>query len=212
MKKCGIYAIRNNRNGALYIGQTSDLVGRKYRHFFDLRNGNHENPRLQNSYNKYGSDVFSFEVILYCEPHELNYYEQKFLDKTPNLYNIHRECTYSSRGVKHSKETRKKISEKNKGNKNHLGKRHAPESILKMSLAKKGKKHSDETKKKIGEANKGHPAYSGMSGKHHSEESKKKMSESKKGKVIITEEQKRKLSDFWKRRRELKLSNHQSEK
>ncbi len=54
----------------------------------------------------------------------------------------------------HSKETRKKMSESLKGNKNSLGKKASTETKLKMSLAKTGKKYrlgklsSEETKKK----------------------------------------------------------------
>ena len=66
----------------------------------------------------------------------------------------------------HSLETRKKMSEAQKGKK----------------IWNKGKTLSDEHKKKISEATKGenNPFY----GKHHSAESKKKMSESQKGKHI----------------------------
>ena len=95
---------------------------------------------------------------------------------------------------KHSEETRKKISEANKGENNHwYGKHLSEETRKKISESNKGKhtgennpmfgKHpSEETRKKLSEARKGekHP----MFGKHHSEETRNKMSEAKKGKFV----------------------------
>jgi hypothetical protein len=74
--------------------------------------------------------------------------------------------------------------------KNHLNKKHTPESLLKMSKVHKGqispmkgRHHVAEALLKMSKAHKGkqignlNPFY----GKHHSEETKKKMSEAKKG-------------------------------
>ena len=67
------------------------------------------------------------------------------------------------KGKHHSEETKNKMREVKKGEKNPFY----------------GKHHSDETRKKLSEANIGenNPMY----GKHHSEETKKKMSEKAKG-------------------------------
>lgn len=72
-----------------------------------------------------------------------------------------------------SKDTRKKLSNANKG---HIV---SPETRKKISIANTGKRHSEETKRKISE-NSTKPNL----GKHLSEETKKKISESEKGKVI----------------------------
>lgn len=77
-----------------------------------------------------------------------------------------------------SEETRKKMSEARKGEKNTMyGKHHSDEARKKMSEAKKNM--SEETRKKMSEAKKGekHPNY----GKHLSEETRKKMSLQKTG-------------------------------
>lgn len=58
-----IYGIKNNKNNLYYVGQTINLSTRKYRHFNDLKRGVHPNRHLQYSYNKYGQEVFSFEVL-----------------------------------------------------------------------------------------------------------------------------------------------------
>lgn len=79
-------------------------------------------------------------------------------------------------GIKHSKETKKKISE-----------------------AHKGKKHSEETKRKLSEVNKG--KISPMEGKTHSEDARRKMSEAREGKPgwnkggKLSEEHKKKMSE-----------------
>ena len=76
------------------------------------------------------------------------------------------------KGKHHSEETKKKMSEAQKGEKNPMhGKHHFEETKKKMSEVKKNM--SEETKKKMSEAKKG---------KKLSEETKKKMSEAHKGK------------------------------
>ena len=84
-------------------------------------------------------------------------------------------------GKHHSEETRKKISESNKGENNPMfGKHHSAETRKKLSEARKGKHHSEESRKKISEALNGKPAWN--KGKQHSAEARKKMSEAQNGK------------------------------
>jgi len=78
-----------------------------------------------------------------------------------------------------SKETKHKISESVKGEKNHFyGKHFSEESKQKLSLSKKGQKHSEETLRKMSVALKGKQIgpSNGMFGKHHSEETRRKYS------------------------------------
>lgn len=88
-----------------------------------------------------------------------------------------------------SEETRRKISEANRG----------------KPSQNKGKPMSEEQKRKISEAHKGKP--SGNKGKHHSEEAKRRMSEAHKGKKkpSFSEEHRRKLSEkskaYWAKRK-----------
>ena len=96
-------------------------------------------------------------------------------------------------GAIRNDETRKKLSEANKGSKNpSYGKTTSKETRRKISAANKGEKHpnygkitSDEAKKKLSDANKG---------KILSEETKKKLSDANKGKVF-SEETRRKMSE-----------------
>jgi len=58
------------------------------------------------------------------------------------------------RGKKHTQKTKKKISEKNKGQ--GAGRRLSNTTRDKISVARKGKHLSEETKMKLSEMNKGH--------------------------------------------------------
>lgn len=107
-------------------------------------------------------------------------------------------------GIRHSEETRQKIS------KSHEGKIISEETRQKISLSNIGRIFSEEHKKKIGLASKKrfldgnnpfkdqkgekHPLY----GKKHSEETRKKMSESGRNRPPKTEETRRKISEIHK--------------
>ena len=56
-----IYRITNKVTGQHYIGQTVDINRRKRTHFNSLKRQDHDNPKLQASWNKYGEDNFEFE-------------------------------------------------------------------------------------------------------------------------------------------------------
>lgn len=62
-KQRGIYKIVNHKNNKIYIGYASISLGdRRDSHFACLRNGYHFNKDLQDDFNKYGEENFSFEV------------------------------------------------------------------------------------------------------------------------------------------------------
>jgi len=61
--KSGIYKITNLINNKFYIGSSKDLIFRKETHEKELRRKKHCNSYLQNAWDKYGEDNFSFQVI-----------------------------------------------------------------------------------------------------------------------------------------------------
>lgn len=64
----GIYKIVNNINGKVYIGQTKQpFIKRFMHHRWQLRNNKHDNRWLQNAFNKYGEDAFSFEIVEFID-------------------------------------------------------------------------------------------------------------------------------------------------
>lgn len=78
---CGIYKIVNIKNNKVYIGSSINLGIREYKHFWMLKKNIHDNNYLQHSYNKYGKDVFSFNVVEICSPEELIVKENFYIDK-----------------------------------------------------------------------------------------------------------------------------------
>ena len=117
---------------------------------------------------------------------ELDEWEQYYIKFYNTLYPNGYNLTEGGNGCVACEETRKKISESNKGRiAPNKGKPMSEEQKRKLSEINKGKHHSDEAKRKMSEKRKG---------RHHTEESKKKMSESKKGKQF-SEEHRRKISE-----------------
>lgn len=105
----GIYRIRNLKNGNTYIGSAISLTTRRRQHLAALRSGRHDNGKLQRAWNKYGQEVFSFEILLFCDPDRLIFYEQAAIDSLKPYYNICRKAG-STFGRKMSVSARKKMS------------------------------------------------------------------------------------------------------
>ena len=55
-----IYQIINKVDGKRYVGQTIDLQKRKNTHFNELKRNAHPNPLLQEAWNTWGEENFSF--------------------------------------------------------------------------------------------------------------------------------------------------------
>lgn len=107
---CGIYTINNILNGRVYVGSTANARRRFSEHRRHLEAGTHHCGHLQHAWNKYGRDAFIFEVRLTCPKEDLLGYEQMLLDEIAGLYNSTKTAG-SSLGVKHSAETRARMSE-----------------------------------------------------------------------------------------------------
>ena len=71
-KIIGIYIIKNLKNGKVYVGQSRDIYRRWKEHKNELNKNKHCNVKLQNAWNKYGSDAFSFIIQLECSVDDLN--------------------------------------------------------------------------------------------------------------------------------------------
>ena len=190
--RTGIYKIESNLcPDRVYIGSAADLDNRWYQHQWTLKRGSHANKKLQNHYNKYGKDDLMFSVIENCDKNDLVSREQFYIDTITPSFNI-LPIAGSTLGFKCSDETRKKISESNKGIRHfgrlvseetrmkirlsRKGKKMIPEQVEKMKKAITGLKRTEETKIKMRLSNSRH-----MKGKHHSEEAKKKISEANSG-------------------------------
>jgi hypothetical protein len=61
--EAGIYAIRCAGTDSVWVGSAPDLTTIKNRIWFTLRHGSNLHRSLQDSWDTYGSDAFSFEVV-----------------------------------------------------------------------------------------------------------------------------------------------------
>lgn len=137
-KNLSIYLIRCNKH--LYVG--SDKNGKRiFNHTSMLNNKNHCNDYFQKVYNKYGPKSF-FYLSLIEVPEEFRQYRNEIENSYIKLFNTFHGrnimglnlCEFAGtiEGFKHSDETKKKMSE-----------------------SQKGKKRTEETKRKLSEINKG---------------------------------------------------------
>jgi group I intron endonuclease len=150
MKISGIYKIVNKSNGKYYVGSSKDIQDRWIQHKADLRNNNHKNDYLQNSWNKHGETTFDFVVVENVDKKDLLLVEQKYLnivktekDKCYNLKFIaeggdisdysRNKISKFHKGKILSEETRRKISESTRKAMN------TKEMFNKMSKIRKGK-------------------------------------------------------------------------
>jgi group I intron endonuclease len=155
----GIYILRNNKNHRLYVGSSINLSKREKSHFSALIRGTHKNPYLQADFNKCGIDFFKFEVVSERPNDELLEVEQLFLDclfdNQNRCYNIS-PTAGNTLGRKHKESTKKKISQKAKGNQRWLGKKHTEISKALIGEKSKGRVFSEETKRLLSEINSKH--------------------------------------------------------
>jgi len=121
----GIYKISCHSNQQVYIGKSIDLHYRWLKHLSDLRLNQHHSKYMQNSFNKYGEGNFTFTVLI--EDQRLTYEDLMFLEKelieTYNSFNDGFNETKGGEGTfgrKFSLETRQKLSENIKGEKNPM--------------------------------------------------------------------------------------------
>ncbi len=148
-----IYQITNQTNGHFYIGSSVDAQRRFMIHRYHLRNGSHHCQPLQRAWTKYGDQAFSFEIIEAVDDRDkLADAEGRWLAEhhgKPYCYNVSRDTKALWRGLRHTPESRAKMSEANKGNKARLGHKNSPEHREKISAAMKGKRKSPEHAEKI---------------------------------------------------------------
>lgn len=144
-----IYRITNMANDHYYIGSAESFARRQWQHKYDLKRGVHKNPRLQAAWNKYGEEMFVFEVLEEV-PEGRNTFdiENTYLMKCvgqPDCYNINTDAIGMRTGLKMTEKSKAKLSANRKGK--HAGEQHY----------RYGKKLSEDVKAKIGAAQKGKP-------------------------------------------------------
>lgn len=144
-----IYRITNMTNGNFYIGSAESFPRREWQHKYDLKRNQHKNPRLQAAWNKYGEEMFVFEIIEEVPSDRTAFdVENTYLMKCvgqPDCYNINTDAFVPRLGIPHTEESKAKTSKNRKGK--AAGDAHY----------RYGKTVSDEVRQKIGDAQRGKP-------------------------------------------------------
>jgi hypothetical protein len=66
----GVFAVRNRANGKVLLGTSLNVPGALNRTRFELTQGMHRSPELQEDWRRYGPDSFSFELLDELPPTE----------------------------------------------------------------------------------------------------------------------------------------------
>ena len=171
MVQAGVYVIENTMNGNIYVGSAVNLRKRKGHHFSALRRGDHHNPHMQRTWDKYGKGIFKFSAKYICEPEECLFWEQCFIDAWEPEYNI---CPTAGNvlGRKHSAKTKAKMSAA------AMGHTVSKEVRAKLSAARKGKKLPPRTREHRDKISASQIGNKRFLGKKHSQETRAKMSAS----------------------------------
>jgi group I intron endonuclease len=187
-----IYRITNLINKKVYIGQTVQLIRKRWaRHICNARKK--INKPLYNAINKYGKENFIIEEIEKCQFYNqlnererfwINFYKSTQINFGYNITDggnqgrcpqeVYDRIGLKRRGVHLSEKTKKLISESNKG------KIFSKETRQKLSIAATNKIVSEATKLKLSIFHKGNSFFKG---KHHSKETKLKLSKTRLGKT-----------------------------
>jgi len=182
-----IYCYHCISTGKKYIGQTENEKRRKREHLSYYKKKSRD-CKFYRAVRKYGWDNFVYGTIEQFHINQLDDMEVYFIEKYDTLNNGYNSSIggKTTRGYKHTDETKKLLSEMK------IGTKHSIETKQKMSKDRIGRiawnrgiPNSIETRQKISNKLKGenHPLYD----KGHSEEAKLKMS------LSFTEERKEKI-------------------
>jgi group I intron endonuclease len=144
-----IYSIYNKISKKRYIGQTIQPLNKRINQHFYLSKKGIITP-LYNAIRKYQKSDFIIDIVEKCDKSLLNEREQYWI-KHYNTFAEGYNCDLGGSGTKsfkHSKETKRKMSESKKGKPSgRKGKINSPESNKKRSESLK-KSYEDGTRKK----------------------------------------------------------------
>lgn len=102
----GIFQVRNDVNGKIFVGSSMDLPAIFNRIRFQLFGGAHPNKELESDWRLYGADKFTFEVLEEIVPREDRNYDYKAdLETLEDLW-LEKLEPYGEKGYNEKKKTR----------------------------------------------------------------------------------------------------------
>jgi hypothetical protein len=104
----GIYLITNIETNKHYVGKSVDVERRWKQHMSDLNTNSHANIDLQEDWNKYGEEKFTFKILEVCSKDIISNREKHWID----IFNA-REYGYNFDNRKTSKSSWNKETKKN---------------------------------------------------------------------------------------------------
>ena len=114
----GVYSIQNNITGRLYIGSSKDIHKRWREHKSNLFNHTHHSMDLQNDWDKYGEDNFSFNILLETDIANALKMEREYIDKMQTErfgYNVSKRGGFKDNFIKRTKMKYELLKEAIKG-------------------------------------------------------------------------------------------------
>jgi len=75
--EAGIYQIKNEKNNKVFIGSTRNLKSLNGKKFMLETNGFTPNKQLQNDWNQYGKEAFSFTILEKLKKKDDPYFNEK---------------------------------------------------------------------------------------------------------------------------------------
>lgn len=145
----GIYRFFNRTTGISYIGSSSNIKRRIGYHRNLLNKNKHWNRNLLNAWQQFTESDFVISVLEAVDPPMLLDRENYWMRECQPLFNIVKVAQRGRRGIKHSEESKKKMSRTRKGkycdsNNHRYGKKLSPESIQKRKETYKKKAERGE--------------------------------------------------------------------
>lgn len=151
-----IYKITNKINGKVYIGQTTRSLKTRWKEHYTNKSNCYA---LHRAVQKYGKENFEIKVIDHGHSREELDNKEIFWIQFYDSMNRNKGYNLTSGGETNkvmSEETRRKMSESKKGEKNPFyGKHHTEETKKEHSEAVRGYKHTEESRRRMSESRKG---------------------------------------------------------
>lgn len=155
----GIYLIRHEESGKVYVGSSINLRKRLHEHVRRLNRGDHPNQHLLAAWALYGPAAFSISVLELTD--DLTAAEQRHIDSmnaADRAFGYNKQAIADRQtGMRRSAETCARIGAAKRGNKNRLGQTLDDDARQRISTKLKGRRLPDEVRLKMAAARRGVP-------------------------------------------------------